>query len=221
MSQQTFSQLNEPVGQRAAAGLARLSIALRHEAWQRSFAQDLTPTQGQVLVFLRRQPGSTLNELAEVLAVRASTASEAVQTLVGKGLVSKDRDPTDRRRKRLRLTSRGKEQADDAAQWPDVLARVVDDLEDGEQAVLLRLLQRLIRELQLRGEIPAAQMCSTCRYFQPYVHDDDRSPHHCAFVDLPFGDRDLRLDCPDHETAPVEQLAKVAASLRSTSAGSR
>ncbi|MER3418788.1 MAG: MarR family transcriptional regulator, partial [Chloroflexota bacterium] len=26
-------------------------------------------------------------------------------------------------------------------------------------------------------------------------------PHHCAFVDAPFGDRSIRLDCPDHAPA--------------------
>jgi hypothetical protein len=42
-------------------------------------------------------------------------------------------------------------------------------------------------------------MCVTCRYFRPHVHSDPERPHHCAFVDAPFGDRALRLDCRDHE----------------------
>ena len=214
MTKKTFSHLNAPIGHRAAAGLARLSIALRHEAWQRSFAQDLTPTQGQALVFLRRQPGATLNELAEALAIRASTASEAVQTLVDKALVTKDRDPADRRRKQLRLTSQGARQADEAAQWPDVLARVVDGLEAEEQTVLIRLLERMIRELQLRGDIPTSQMCSTCRFFKPNAHADKQAPHHCAFVDLPFGDRDLRLDCSDHQPADQERLQELWARMK-------
>jgi hypothetical protein len=39
----------------------------------------------------------------------------------------------------------------------------------------------------------------------PFRHDDRVRPHHCAFVDAPVGDGELRLDCPDHATAPAEQ----------------
>jgi hypothetical protein len=41
-------------------------------------------------------------------------------------------------------------------------------------------------------------MCATCVFFRPDVHDDPERPHHCAFVDAPFGDRQLRLDCDDY-----------------------
>jgi hypothetical protein len=29
-------------------------------------------------------------------------------------------------------------------------------------------------------------------------------PHHCRFVDAPFGDSELRLDCVDHQTARAD-----------------
>jgi hypothetical protein len=46
------------------------------------------------------------------------------------------------------------------------------------------------------------------RFFQPYRHPDPDRPHHCAFVDAPFGDGELRLDCPDHDAAPAGQAAR-------------
>jgi hypothetical protein len=69
-------------------------------------------------------------------------------------------------------------------------------------------LVKMIRTLQERGEIPVSRMCVTCRFFRPRVHDDPTRPHHCAFVDAPFGDRSLRLECADHEAAPEGQRAR-------------
>ena len=46
-----------------------------------------------------------------------------------------------------------------------------------------------------------SRMCLDCRFFRPDVHDDPARPHHCAFVDAPFGDAQLRIDCADHQPA--------------------
>lgn len=200
-----FADLNPSAGFRIATGLAKIGMVLRSRAWQEGFAQDLTPTQGQVLAHLELRPGSTLSEVAAALGVRASTASEAVAVLERKGFISKERQAEDGRRLALLLTPAGQEQARRVATWPDFLASVVESMTAEEQATLVRLLQRLIRELQLRGEIPLARLCSTCVHFRPFVHPDREQPHHCTYVDLPFGDRDLRLDCPEHQAAPPPQ----------------
>jgi protoglobin len=50
-------------------------------------------------------------------------------------------------------------------------------------------------------------MCVSCRFFRPFIHDDPTHPHQCAFVDAPFGDGELRLDCPDHQAAPADHAA--------------
>ena len=190
---------DEPVGQRIAAGLAKIGLALRHRAWQEGFARDLTPTQGQILVFLEQHPGAGLGDVSRQLAIRAPTASDAVTALVGKGLVERSRDPADRRRLSLSLTAAGRKEAGQAAMWPDFLADSAEELSPEEQAVFVRSLQTLIRGLQKQGQVPLARMCSTCRYFRPRVHEGEAHPHHCAYVDLPLADSDLRIDCPDHD----------------------
>lgn len=90
------------------------------------------------------------------------------------------------------------------AEWPDLLLGAVGVLDEAEAAVFLKALLKVIRQLQERGRISPARMCVTCRYFRPDVHDDPERPHHCAFVDAPFGDRNLRVDCGDHEPAGRE-----------------
>ena len=190
-----------------ATGLAKLALVLRQRAWQEGGAAGLTPTQGQILAFLRGSAPASLREVARTLGVRAATASEAVGALERKGLVSRTRHPDDSRRLALALTPAGRERAAQTTLWPDLLASVTAELPEAERAALLRALQRMIRSLQLRGEIPPARMCSTCRYFRPYAHPGEPRPHHCAFADVAFADEALRVDCLEHEPAPAAEAA--------------
>jgi DNA-binding MarR family transcriptional regulator len=200
------------LARRIVVGLNKLGLALRSHAWRGAAAERLTPTQGQILAMLQSMPasdvrGATLSGIAEQLAVTPATASDAVAALETKGLIRKIRDESDTRRIRLELTWEGWRMAERAALWPDFLLRAVGALEPGEQAVLLRAIIKMIRVLQERGEISVSRMCVTCRFFKPYAHADPQRPHHCAFVDAPFGDAELRLDCQDQEPAPATEAA--------------
>jgi hypothetical protein len=84
-----------------------------------------------------------------------------------------------------------------------VLLEAVRTLDDQEQAALYRALLKTVRALQVRGRIQVSQMCVTCRFFRPYAHPGAGQPHHCALVDAPFGDAQIRLDCPEHQAAPA------------------
>lgn len=200
-----FDAISEPVSRRVTAGLARIGLVLRAGQWRGASAERLTPTQGQALAVLRGAPsGLRLSALSQALAVTAPTASDAVAALERKGLVRRDPAPDDQRALAIVPTAEGVAMADRVAVWPDFLLRAVDALTEAEQEVFLRGLVKMIRSLQLTGEIAPQRVCVTCRYFRPNVHADPRAPHHCAFVDAPFGDRHLRLDCPEHAPAAAE-----------------
>jgi DNA-binding MarR family transcriptional regulator len=190
-------------------GLAKLGIALRHEAWKRGGRRGLTPTQSQVLVLLAREGGRRLGALAAELGVSAATASDAVSALVAKGLVRRTRARADARALALELSAAGRRESQRASQWPDAFLAAADELSGEEQAVLLRALTKMIRRLQLEGRIEVARMCASCRFFRPEAHPGTARPHHCDFVDAAFGDAELRLDCDDHEGAELE-LARLA-----------
>jgi DNA-binding MarR family transcriptional regulator len=202
-----FDAASEPLPARVAAGLAKVALALRSRAWEEGGRRGLTPTQAQVLTLLRSGRARRVTDLAEAMAVSAATVSDAVATLERKGLLRKGADAADARASVLSLTARGRAAADRTASWPDFLADAAAGLEEAEQSALLRALVKMIRTLQERGQIPVQRMCVTCRYFRPFAHTDARRPHHCAFVDAPFGDAHLRLDCPDHEAAPEPDAA--------------
>jgi DNA-binding MarR family transcriptional regulator len=197
---------DEPLARRVTTGLAKVGLALKQQAWTEAGGRGLTPTQGQVLALLRANPGGLrLGELANQLGVTAATTSDSVSTLQRKGLVTKAPLAGDGRAVVVRLTPAGTREAAAAAAWPDFLLEAVGELSAAEQAAFLRGLVTMIRTLQTRGRIPVARMCVSCSFFQPFRHRGRALPHHCAFVDAPFGDGELRLDCPDHAPAPAEQ----------------
>ena len=206
---------DEPLARRVTTGLAKVGLALKHQAWAEAGGRGLTPTQGQVLALLRANPaGLRLGELAGQLGVTAATTSDSVGALHRKGLVAKQPLATDGRAVLVRLTPAGVREAAAAAAWPDFLLEAVGELSVAEQAAFLRGLVTMIRTLQLRGRIPVARMCVSCRFFQPFRHPDGDLPHHCAFVDAPFGDGGLRLDCPDFDAAPAELAARTWEAFR-------
>jgi DNA-binding MarR family transcriptional regulator len=207
----------EPLDKRVTIGLAKIGIALKQQAWAEAGGRGLTPTQGQVLALLRANPnGLRLRALAEQLGVSAATTSDSVAALHRKGLVAKEGTASDGRAVIVVLTPTGSRGPPAAAAWPDFLLEAVGELSAAEQATFLRALVAMIRTLQEKGRIPVARMCVSCRFFQPFRHDNPARPHHCAFVDAPFGDGELRLDCPDHSPAPVDQAAQTWEAFRAS-----
>jgi DNA-binding MarR family transcriptional regulator len=192
--------------QRVTTGLSKIGLALRTEAWQQATVRGLTPTQGQILGLLRDRPqGWRLAEVADQLGVTPATASDAVSALADKGLVAKRRTSKDARALAVTLTAKGRREASRASGWPDFLSSAVGVLGPAEQEALLLALVKVIRDLQEQGRIPVSRMCVTCRFFRPHAHPGSDRPHHCLFVDAPFGDRSLRLDCVDHQSATAER----------------
>lgn len=195
-----------PLSARLATGLVKLGLALRNELGQRSRAEGISPTQAQIVLAVATRPRRA-TELAEELGVGIATISESAATAEAKGLITRRADPGDGRVVLFEATQTGREAAAELAGWPDFLARAVDSLPAGDQEALLRTTIHLIRQLQKDGRIPVARMCVTCVYFHPNVHPDPTRPHHCAFVDAPFGDADLRIECDDYQ--PTREAAPV------------
>lgn len=191
-----------PLPERMTTALERIALAVRSRSWQRARARGLTPTQAQVLVLVgREKEGRRLGTVAAALGVTPATASDAVRSLEEKGLVRRVRSGDDARALCLTLTPAGRREARRAADFGGFLADAASLLEPAEQAAFFRGALKLIRALQERRQIPVSRMCLDCRFFRPNVHHDPVRPHHCAFVDAPFGDAQLRIDCADHRPA--------------------
>jgi DNA-binding MarR family transcriptional regulator len=194
-----FDRISEPLPTRVADGLARLATVARQLDWQAAESAGLSPTQAEILRFVAQRPeGVRLTATAAHAGIRKPTASDAVAALERKGLLRKHADRRDARAVSLRATPRGQQVA---RAWPPSFLPVIDGLSPVEQARLLELVVKMIRQLQLRGLIAPQRSCVSCRHFRENVAPGSAAPHFCAFVGAPMADRHLRVDCPEHEAA--------------------
>lgn len=190
---------------RLREGLERIAAVLRADQWRGVERAGLSPTQAQILSFLASQGerGARVMAVAEHLRVSQPTATDSIAALEKKGLAVRRADPKDRRASVVAPTDTGRDCAHDIGAQTTATDRALTALDPAEQAALLALLTKLIRNLQRAGSISPQRMCVTCRFFRPRAHDDPNEPHHCDYVDSAFGTSALRLDCGEHETAEL------------------
>ena len=97
------------VGAAAAAILDTVPVAMRAlRSRMRANRGGLSVPQFRAMMFVRRNPGSSLSQIAEHLGTSVPAASELVSRLVAQGLVIRVTDPMERRRIRLTLSDDGR-----------------------------------------------------------------------------------------------------------------
>jgi DNA-binding MarR family transcriptional regulator len=195
-----FDQNTEPLSTRIAAGLHKIGLAMKQQAWQQANEEGLSPTQGQILAAIVTHGPLTGSELSQRLGVTLPTISDSVRVLVEKTLLTKSPDPRHPRASLLTLTKKGATLGARARSWPEFMAAAVTGLSSEEQRAFFSGVLKMIRTLQDQGLIPVSGMCVTCTHFRPNVRAG-ASPHHCALVDAPLANDQVRLDCPEHVLA--------------------
>ncbi|WP_245515493.1 MarR family winged helix-turn-helix transcriptional regulator [Rhizobium deserti] len=182
---------------------------MRADDWNRAKTSGLNPAQLAILELLEgRKDGLAVKEVATNLGVSQPTATDSIAALERKGLVAKRSAGTDKRGVNVGITSEGLSMLEAGRSSQSLAERTVDALAEHEQEDLLITLVKMIRHLQETDAIPIQRMCASCRYFAPFAHSDAAQPHHCNFVDAAFGQRDIRIDCREHETAdPASRAA--------------
>jgi DNA-binding MarR family transcriptional regulator len=190
-----------PAGRPATAtdALERIGHALRVALRDAARAENLSTTQAEVLLRLRRVGPGEPAALAAWLDVRAPTVTDALASLRAKRLVEIAADPTDARRRRVRLTATGTQAATRLEAWDAAVRREVDAAFGADEPTP-RLLD-VIGRLQRVGVIRVARTCVTCRFFDPARSRNDRAIAHCGLLDAPLEPETLRLDCPEHRPA--------------------
>ena len=93
--------------------IKQVELAVRQALDDVVASADLTTLQYTALTVLERHPGITSAELARNSFVRAQTMAEMVTFLLGRGLVTRERDQTNRKQYLLTLTSEGQRVLDD------------------------------------------------------------------------------------------------------------
>lgn len=196
------AEASDSVTTRLREGFERIALVLRSDLWMASGKAGLNPSQAQALALLaERAGGLRAKEIAAHLAVSPPTIADTLAALERKGLVARAPDPADARAMRVMLTDEGQKVGRALAQSKSQVTTALAMLSPDQQADLLLSQIRIIRSLQLAGAIPEQRICVSCRHFRPNAYPGAAQPHHCAFVNAAIGDRDLRLDCGEHEAA--------------------
>jgi DNA-binding MarR family transcriptional regulator len=104
-----------------AAELMRLSQVVAHVFADASRSRDLTPQQAQLICTLIEGPVG-MSELGRLLHLEKSSLTGLVDRVERRGLVTRTRDPSDRRASQVALTGQGARLA--AESHEDVTARL-------------------------------------------------------------------------------------------------
>jgi DNA-binding MarR family transcriptional regulator len=116
-------------------------------------AADLTTLQYTALTVLERHPGITSAELARNSFVRAQSMAEMVTYLLGRGLVTRERDEKNRKQYLLSLSTEGQRVLDglfDAV--ADLEAKMLEGFDAGQTEILRTYLLRCRHSLS--GKAP-------------------------------------------------------------------
>lgn len=114
--------------------------------------EEISPTQLRVLARLRtRRRRYSIREMSAVIHRTPTATSRLVDQLARRGLISREGDDDDFRKKRLEITERGDQVLArlHAARYDRIVA-FTEDLEPGERAQLTSALQQLVARDEIR-----------------------------------------------------------------------
>lgn len=186
---------------RLAAGLVRVAVTTQTDTipvGEPPTVERTVAQQQMLLILARRAETYRLTELAALLAMTLQAVVSTSSALAREGLVQMRPSPSYAPDEvRIILTTKGRAAVPELANWADALLGEVEHLDEKAQQRVLELVTEQITALQQQGRIPVTRICLTCRFFDGYAHPGTSQPHHCWFVDAPFGYRELRLRCPE------------------------
>lgn len=108
---------------------------------------------GRILDVLSHTDGLSQREIAELLDIRPQSASEAIASMEGQGLVEKRANEQDKRSSLVYITQAGRQrQIDIRKEQSENARRIFEPLTDEEKETLLALLNKAASALQENKE---------------------------------------------------------------------
>ena len=192
---------NEYLPARIAAGFERISEVIRVLIRDAALRLGISHLGAQFLDFIAHHPHlrCTVSDLAAEFNVSLPTASDAVKTLVKKGLIEKIADPEDSRSKILRLTPEGFENAKIIAEALTPFSELISEILVSDRKDFWDAMSKIIYLAARKGIISQPRMCYSCRFFEKR---SDRG--FCRLMNCPLPPAKIRLDCPEFSKAEAE-----------------
>jgi DNA-binding MarR family transcriptional regulator len=133
--------------------LIRRAQQVLNLVWSEEVSKSITSPQFAVLNALLLEPNIDQRTLGDRVALDRSTVAEIVARLTSRNLVCWNRNASDGRRKTIQLTPRGKRILQELIpRTHRMTRRLVGALEPAEQEQLLKLLTRVVRAHEGRGD---------------------------------------------------------------------
>lgn len=126
--------------------LPRIHFACRTRVSRTAEGMEVSEHQARILAVLDPDDPAMVTELADAMGVTASTMSLNLKRLEERGLVTRDRDPADRRVMNVRLSPLGA-----------AVREGLSELDIGRVDALLRSLGREERRVALQGLVALAE----------------------------------------------------------------
>jgi len=192
-----IEQVNQ-TDSKIVVALERIAEAFRVLLWQGGKEHGLSPIQIQVLIYSLYHTGakSKITYLASEFNLTKATVSDRVRVLLEKKLVNKVQDDVDNRSFALELTREGKKIAQKSSLFANTLLKPISRLSGEQQQLMLLQLMNIIKELNEAGIVSVQRMCFSCQFYA-----SKGNGHYCKLLQQPLRDKDLRVDCPEHEPA--------------------
>lgn len=133
--------------------IKQVELAVRQALDDAVSTAGLTAPQYTALTVLERHPGITSAELARNSFVRAQSMAEMVNFLLGRGLLTRERDERNRRQYRLSLSADGQRVLDGLYESvADIETAMLEGFDAGQTEILRTYLARCRRSLS--GDAP-------------------------------------------------------------------
>jgi len=198
-----ITEQNNDLSSKIVAGLERISEAFRVLLWDYAKITGLSPIQIQILIFIHCHNDnlSNVSHLAKEFNVTKPTISDAVKALELKKLIKKMPSSNDKRAYTILLTDQGKKMVKATEQFVNPFKEILEQFSSNEQKQLFNHIVKIIFTLNRKKVLTVQRMCYNCRFYEK-----NQKSHFCKLMDIKLQDEDLRLDCPEYEGKPANNI---------------
>lgn len=134
-----------------AAGryISKLGGFIRHRLDAISAECGITPAQGRTLQYIAGQNRNVYQkDIEEEYGLRAATASQMLQSMEEAGLIRREVDETDRRKKKIVITEEKREACEAMiAHIGDMEAKMIEGIEPEKLAVFFEVVEQMLSNI--------------------------------------------------------------------------
>lgn len=167
----------------------------KSKQWESIKKLNISPIQMKFLIYLKKKEKKYCNvsNISKEFALKPPTVSDAISSLLKKGLVKEEKTTKDKRIKFFQITKKSLKIENKLKNWNKCLKDSIELLTFEEKKNLLNLLKILIF-MQKLDYLPEFQLCLTCNYYKT-----SNGKAYCGLTRKKIKPIDIKYNCRDYE----------------------